>query len=97
MFDREYDECDDDGASDLPTGYCANCGEECFGISVDNGIGAYEYWGSKGVHHQIGIESSCCNAALLEHSPKCLVCGSMEVEDEDLCLNCLNCKYPEAA
>lgn len=97
MFDREYDECDDDGESDLPSGYCANCGEECVGISVDNGIGPYEYFGSKGTHHQWDIESSCCNASLLGHSPKCVTCGKWEVEAEDLCLDCLNVKYPEAA
>ena len=92
----EYDEPDDE-SNDLPTGYCSSCGEECFGIYVDNGIGVTEFWGTISTHHDYQIESNCCNGQVLEHSPKCVGCGKWEDEDEDLCLNCLNLKYPEAA
>lgn len=50
-------------------GWCECCGQACHGITVDNGIGSYEYWGSKGTHHQYDIESSCCNATVLDHDP----------------------------
>jgi hypothetical protein len=33
---------------------------------VDNGIGPYEFWGSKGVHHDYCMESDCCEAAVLD-------------------------------
>lgn len=62
-----HGEPDDDSS---PTeGWCAHCNKECIGVAVDNGIGSYEYWGSKGVHHQIDIESNCCNAQVLDYDP----------------------------
>ncbi len=61
-----HGEPDDD---DQVTGWCECCGAECYGVAVDNGIGSYEYWGSKGVHHQIDCESNCCNAKVLDHDP----------------------------
>lgn len=57
------------------TGWCECCGEECIAIEVDNGIGAYEYWGFKGVDRRIDIESNCCNAKVLDYYP--------EPEEED--------------
>ena len=44
--------------------FCGCCGQPCSPRRVDNGIGAYEYWGCKGVHTQIDIESDCCDAAV---------------------------------
>lgn len=60
--DPEYDE--DDSST---TGWCCNCGKECYIEYVDNGIGSYEYWGQKGVHTQIDAESSCCGAEVVEN------------------------------
>ena len=36
---------------------------------VDNGIGAYEYWGAKGVDRNVQWVSTCCDATLLENTP----------------------------
>ena len=51
------------------TGWCSCCEQACEGIEVDNGIGPYEFWGQKGTHKQIDIESTCCNAPLLDDNP----------------------------
>lgn len=34
-----------------------------------DGIGSYEFWGCKGTHRQIDIESNCCNSLVLDHDP----------------------------
>jgi len=34
------------------TGYCPSCEEEVDVYWVDEGIGAYEYWGSREVQHK---------------------------------------------
>ena len=43
-------------------GICTECRNPCTVRQVDNGIGAYEFWGALGVDHQYEAESSCCNA-----------------------------------
>ena len=48
---------------------CSACGEVAEGTSVDFGIGAYEYWGSKGVDRNVQWVSRCCEASLLENTP----------------------------
>lgn len=48
---------------------CSACGEVAEGTSVDFGIGAYEYWGSKGVDRNVQWVSRCCEATLLENTP----------------------------
>lgn len=40
--------------------YCTSCGKSCEGSIVDNGIGGYEYAGSRGVDVQLDVESECC-------------------------------------
>ena len=32
---------------------------------VDNGIGAYEFWGQRGFHSDVGVVSDCCEKALV--------------------------------
>ena len=39
---------------------CSDCGHECDVVLVDHGIGGYEYWGAKGVHHDYAPGSDCC-------------------------------------
>jgi hypothetical protein len=41
---------------------CKGCGEPCRVISVDFGIGAYEYWGAPGYDSRIELVSDCCEA-----------------------------------
>ena len=45
---------------------CPSCGEECRGIWVDFGIGAYEYWGATGVDSRLVFVSDCCEVELPE-------------------------------
>lgn len=41
---------------------CMSCGDECREARVDFGIGPYEYWGDRGVHHDYANVSDCCEA-----------------------------------
>lgn len=45
---------------------CEECGKECEPVSVDFGIGSYEYWGAPGVHHDYQDVSPCCEAGMVE-------------------------------
>jgi len=47
-------------------GICDECGIECDSVTVDEGIGPYEYWGSCGVHHNYVDRSPCCHAEVVE-------------------------------
>lgn len=57
---RHY--CEDD----LPRGICESCGEACTARVVDMGIGAYEYWGAREVHHDYQVVSPCCDAEVVK-------------------------------
>lgn len=46
---------------------CNACGEECRVLELDFGIGAYEYWGFKGVDKQLHRVSACCEADFTDH------------------------------
>ena len=50
-------------------GYCYECQQEVDVYYVDNGIGHYEYWGARGVHH--------------DYQPECEICGSYIEDFED--------------
>lgn len=39
---------------------CKCCEKPCELIEIDCGIGAYEYWGAKGVHTDFQLFSECC-------------------------------------
>lgn len=43
---------------------CSDCGMSCEVVAVDNGIGAYEFWGDRGIHHEWVDGSSCCGEAV---------------------------------
>ena len=45
---------------------CSHCGHECDLIEVDNGIGSYEFWGARGVHHDYDAVSDCCGEPVEE-------------------------------
>ena len=51
---------------DIPHGFCSDCKKECTGILRDFGIGAYEFWGDRGVHKDVQIVSPCCEAEVVE-------------------------------
>lgn len=41
---------------------CACCGQACTVGKVDFGIGPYEFWGVKGVHHDERVVTECCES-----------------------------------
>ena len=45
---------------------CESCERECTLITVDFGIGAYEYWGAPGIDVQLAEVTDCCEAGLKE-------------------------------
>lgn len=59
------------------TGICTDCGEECETLVVDNGIGSYEYGGSKGVDTRLEVVSDCCQASVTDSR-------GLELEVKDL-------------
>lgn len=42
--------------------HCTECGESCTPKQIDEGIGAYEYHGYKGVDVRLVWVSDCCEA-----------------------------------
>lgn len=39
---------------------CKGCGEECSIVSIDVGIGAFEYWDATGYDSRVVLVSNCC-------------------------------------
>ena len=54
---------------DPDSGWCESCNEPCEGTWQDEGIGAFEYWGSKGYDCQWVAVSSCCGSGILDTDP----------------------------
>jgi hypothetical protein len=50
-----------------PYGYCPYCEDWHIGEWQDEGIGAYEYWGAPGFHHDWRAVCSVCGAELTEY------------------------------
>lgn len=61
-----------DFAPEPEKGVCEGCGRECDIVDVDYGIGSYEYWGFRGVHHQYAPGSSCCGEEVFKGGCKVL-------------------------
>lgn len=50
--------------------YCVGCKAWVLPVERDHGIGSYEYWGCRGVHHEWHTECPDCDGeALLEFEP----------------------------
>jgi hypothetical protein len=47
---------------------CSACGQRCRKVTVDFGIGAYEYWGAPGFDVQLADVSDCCEAECLDEN-----------------------------
>lgn len=45
-------------------GICPDCKKKCDAVAEDCGIGPYEYWGARGVHHDWRVFSGCCGVEL---------------------------------
>jgi hypothetical protein len=41
---------------------CRECNRECRVVTVDFGIGSYEYWGATGYDSRLEQVSNCCEA-----------------------------------
>jgi len=41
---------------------CSACGRDCQEVTVDFGIGHYEYWGAPGYDTRPALVSNCCEA-----------------------------------
>jgi len=52
----------EDEEEPLPEVFCDGCEQEVTPVLADHGIGAYEYWGARGVHH--------------DYRPTCPICGN---------------------
>jgi hypothetical protein len=50
--------------------YCSCCLQECGVTTIDEGIGAYEYWGDKAVDIRLVEVSICCEEELLDRLPE---------------------------
>ena len=70
-------------------GICSDCKEPCEVIIVDSGIGAYEYWGARGIDVQLEAVSNCCDAPAYIDSSEDFVTVSM-IKDEEEYNNCYN-------
>lgn len=79
-----YDNTPDFDEDTPDSAYCTACGEECIPITIDEGIGSYEYWGSKAVHHDLQRVSPCCHAPTVDAplADRCRGCG---VQLDDPC------------
>jgi len=62
--DEDRDDCGYD--DDMPSGICSECGREVTCVEKDFGIGPYEFWGSKGEHHDYQCVTPCCDAEVVE-------------------------------
>jgi len=47
-------------------GKCTACDEPCNVITINFGIGSYEFWGAAGVDKQIEAVSDCCEAPAVD-------------------------------
>lgn len=46
---------------------CEACGQPAHGMTVDYGIGSYEFWGMRGVHRDVQRVSECCEAGFMDN------------------------------
>lgn len=61
---------------------CSACGEECSTHTVDEGIGSFEFWGERGVHHDYHEVSKCCDSDVADGGNK-IVENSVHVARRD--------------
>lgn len=44
---------------------CSECGNECDVVTVDEGVGSFDFWGEKGIDEKLVEVSSCCEAEVI--------------------------------
>ena len=62
--------------------YCSECKQECKAITVDDGIGSYEFWGARGCDVRMRIASNCCEGDVFEDE-ECKVPYEQGYPDDD--------------
>ena len=62
--------------------FCKECKEECQLVTIDNGIGHYEYWGAKGYDSQPFTGSNCCECEVMDEDGDDLVVEDLMDEKE---------------
>ena len=71
LFRSEFDE--DDGYEPPlawePVYWCTECGKRCTVYTEDEGIGDYEYWGSRERDSRLVDYSDCCDAEVTTREP----------------------------
>jgi len=94
-----YDEDPDDPG----TKFCLECGEEVNIVKEDFGIGSYEFWGSRGFHHDYHWVCPKCEGSEyidVSNAGRCHRCGTWVdrtkteqtcTEDEEFCW-CKECE-----
>jgi len=65
-LDHDHEYADDGCLGEHPGPFCGSCRAPCEPRTTDEGIGPYEFWGSKGVDSNIVTVSDCCEADLYE-------------------------------
>jgi len=55
--------------------FCGACGKACDTREVDQGIGAYEAWGYRGVDRRMTTVSHCCEAAVYQDASLTIECS----------------------
>ena len=56
--------------------FCKECKRECELITIDEGIGSYEYWGAPGYDSKIFTGSNCCETEVMDED-----CDDIVAED----------------
>lgn len=57
-----------------PQGYCQDCGCFVTAVLLDMGIGAYEFWGAKGVHRDERWVCPNCDGTITNDAYACDSC-----------------------
>ncbi len=93
IISSEFDYLDRDDGREHVDGVCADCGEACQSITIDNGIGEYEYWGARGRDVRLEEVSPCCWAEVID-PPTCPHCDGTG-DTGQVNLDCVFCDAAE--
>jgi len=66
--------------------YCGTCKEQCEYSIEDQGIGAYEFWGSPSVDVSYVLVSDCCGDTVFRDEELCIEYTAFDYEQD--CMEC---------
>lgn len=64
-------------------GFCCGCGNMVNGVFIDQGIGAYEFWGAHYVDANVEWCSPCCECDIYQDANLKLIAQAPAAEPED--------------